>query len=490
MRSWNRPEIRLGALAAALTLNACAAVGPNFKSPAAPTAGGYAMSGDASPAGATLNPDKRSMGPWWRDLGSTKLDAVTQQALADNQTVAGALAAVDKAREQAASVRGGMAPRVDGQASVQGERINLQSFGFNGFPGVPSIKNPTISLLSVGATASYDLDLFGGERRKLETAQAVEAAAAHRADAAYLTLTGNVAMSAMRIAAIRAQIDAVHAIIADDERNLDIVRKAQAAGGEAPAASTSRRAQIAADQALLPPLGQELAQARHNLALLVGKLPAEWAAPDFDVAEFNPPAQIPVSLPSSLVRSRPDILAAEDDLHADTARIGVATANLYPDIKLAAGWAQSAITPGALFGYGASGWNIGPQLTAPLFNGGALRADKRAAEAQARASLAQYRQTVLTAFTQVSDVLTALAHDDDKMAALSAAQEAADRALTDARAAYSLGGGPLANVVEAQRQVDQARLNVVQAQAQKLMDIVSLYAATATNWRESTVSQR
>jgi NodT family efflux transporter outer membrane factor (OMF) lipoprotein len=490
MRSWNRPEIRLGALAAALTLGACTTVGPNFKSPAAPTAGGYAMSGDASPAGATLNPDKRSMGLWWRDLGSTKLDAVTQQALADNQTVAGALAAVDKAREQAASVRGGMAPRVDANASVQGERINLTAFGFNGFPGFPAISNPTISLLSVGATASYDLDMFGGERRKLETAQAAEAAAAHRADAAYLTLTGNVAMSAMRIAAIRAQIDAVHAIIADDERNLDIVRKAQAAGGEAPAASTSRRAQIAADQALLPPLGQELAQARHNLALLVGKSPAEWAAPDFDVAEFTPPVQVPVSLPSSLVRSRPDILAAEDDLHADTARIGVATANLYPDIKLAAGWAQSAITPGALFSYGATGWNIGPQLTAPLFNGGALRADKRAAEAQARASLAQYRQTVLTAFTQVSDVLTALAHDDDKMTALIAAQQAADRALVDARAAYSLGGGPLANVVEAQRQVDQARLNVVQAQAQKLMDIVSLYAATATNWRESTVSRR
>ena len=485
MRSWNRG----GVLAAALTLGACAAVGPNFKSPAPPTSGGYAMSGDASPAGAMLSPDKRSMGPWWRDLGSTKLDAVTQQALADNQTVAAALAAVDKAREQAASVRGGMAPRVDGQASVQGERINLQAFGFSGFPGVP-ISNPTISLLSVGATASYDLDLFGGERRRLETAQAVETAAAHRADAAYLTLTGNVAMAAVRIAAIRAQIDAVHAIIADDERNLDIVRKAQAAGGEAPAASTSRRAQIAADQALLPPLGQDLAQARHHLALLVGKSPAEWSAPEFDVAEFTPPAQIPVSLPSSLVRSRPDILAAEDDLHADTARIGVATANLYPDIKLAAGWAQSALTPGALFSYGATGWNIGPQLTAPLFNGGALRADKRAAEAQARASLAQYRQTVLTAFTQVSDVMTALAQDDDKMTALSAAQAAADGSLADARAAYSLGGGPLANVVEAQRQVDQARLNVVQAQAQKLMDIVSLYAATATNWREAKISQR
>ncbi|HEY1447169.1 MAG TPA: efflux transporter outer membrane subunit [Caulobacteraceae bacterium] len=486
MRWWNRS----GALAATLTLSACAAVGPNFKTPPAPTVGGYAMVGDASPAGAALSPDKRAMGPWWRDLGSQRLNVVTEQALAHNQTVAEALAAVDKAREQAASVHGGMAPRVDANASVQGERINLNEFGFTGFPGIANVPNPTISLLSVGATVSYDLDVFGGQRRRLETAQAMEAAAAHRADAAYLTLTGNVAMAAVRIAAIHAQIDAVHAIIADDQHNLEIVQKAQAAGGEAPAASTSRRAQIAADQALAPPLEQELAQARHNLALLVGKSPAEWSAPEFDVAEFTPPAQVPVSLPSSLVRSRPDILAAEADLHADTARIGVATANLYPDIKLAAGWAQSALTPGALFSYGASGWNIGPQLTAPLFNGGALRADKRAAEAQARASLAFYRQTVLSAFTQVSDVLTALAHDDERMAALGAAQQDADRALSDARAAYSLGGGPLAGVVEAQRQVDRARLDVVQAQAQKLMDIVELYAATATDWRESAVSQR
>ncbi|HEY2483169.1 MAG TPA: efflux transporter outer membrane subunit [Caulobacteraceae bacterium] len=476
---------RTAAFISALALSGCAAVGPNFKSPAAPKVSGYAMAGDAVPANVALSPDKRAMGPWWRDLGSKTLDDVTLQALADNQTVAGAIAAVDKAREQAASARGGRAPQVDANASVQGERINLTAFGFNGFPGFPSISNPTISLLSIGANVTYDLDLFGGERRRVETAEAAEEAAAHRADAAYLTLTGNVAMAAMRIAAIRAQIGAVQAIIADDQRNLSVVQAAVAAGGEAAAAVSGPQAQIAADQALAPPLQQELAQARHNLALLVGKPQAEWTAPDFDVGEFTPPARIPVSLPSALVRSRPDILAAEADLHADTARIGVETANLYPDIKLNAGFAQSATTPGGLFSYGATGWNIGPALTMPIFNGGTLRANKRAAEAQARASLAQYRQTVLTAFTQVSDVLAALAHDDDRLAALTAAQDAADGALRDARAAYNLGGGPLANIVNAQRQVDMARLDLVQARSQKLLDIVQLYAATATNWRET-----
>jgi len=227
----------------ALALGACAAVGPNFKPPVTPAVSSYAMAGDAVPGDVALTPEKRSAGAWWRDLGSQRLNAVTEQALADNQTVAMALAALDKAREQAASVRGGMAPKVDANASVQGERINLTGFGFTSIPGIPAISNPTLSLFSVGANVTYDFDLFGGQRRRLETAQAATEAAAHRADAAYLTLTGNVAMSAMRIAAIRAQISAVNAIIADDDRNLDIVLKAQAAGGEAPAAATSRRAQ-------------------------------------------------------------------------------------------------------------------------------------------------------------------------------------------------------------------------------------------------------
>ena len=183
-----------------------------------------------------------------------------------------------------------------------------------------------------------------------------------------------------------------------------------------------------------------------------------------------------MSLPSALVRNRPDILAAEADLHADTARIGVATANLYPDIKLGAAWAQSAVTPGALFGYGASGWNIGPTLTAPIFNGGQLKADRRAAEAQARESMAQYQITVLAAFTQVSDVMAALAHDDERLTAMTSSEKVAADALHDARAAYSLGGGPLAGVTDAQAQLDRARLMLVEARGQRLMDVIQLYA--------------
>ena len=359
-------------------------------------------------------------------------------------------------------------------------RINFNQFGIT-FPGV---SNPTINLLTVGFNVSYDLDLFGGGRRKVETAEAATNAQARRADAAYLTLTANVARQAVRIAALRDEAATVRDIVADDQHNIDIVRRAEAEGGEPSSATPGGVAQLAEDQALLPPLDQEIAQARHALAMLVGKSPAEWTAPDFAFQSFTAPAVIPVTLPSTLVRRRPDILAAEDDFHADTARIGVATADLYPDIKLSAGLEQSALTPATLFNYSSTGWTLASGLTAPILNGGALKADKRAAEAQARASLAQYKLTVLTAFVQVSDVLAALANDDARLAADSRAERAAQSSLNDARAAYSLGGGALLPVVVAQRQLNRAKLTLTQARGQKLMDTVDLYAATATDWRD------
>ena len=385
---------------------------------------------------------------------------------------------MDKARAQVQSVSGGLAPQVGANAGFERERINLAQFGFTSFP------NPTINLLTIGSSVSYDLDLFGGGRRRVESSLASQEAQAHRADAAYLTLTGNVALQAVRIAALRAQIDALATVTADDQRNIDIVRRAEAAGGEPRSASVGGKTQLAQDQALRPALDQQLAQARHALALLVGKPPSEWTAPDFAFTEFTLPAAIPVTLPSSLVRTRPDILAAEADLHADTAAIGVATAKLYPDVTLGAAFAQGAITPGTLFNYASSGWNFGPTVTAPIFNGGALRADRRAAEAQARASLARYKQTVLSAFSQVSDVLTALAHDDERITATTRVETVAEAGLQDARAAYSLGGGPLLSVIDAQRQLDRARFNRIDAQGQRLTDIIQLYAATATDWRE------
>lgn len=477
-------KVLQGLLAAAsvLALGACTTVGPDFKRPAPPAGArgaGYAMKGDAAAPGVRLAPEARTAGAWWRAFGSPELDATVREALAGSPTLAEAVATLEQARAEASAAAGRQLPQIDLNASAQRERINIQALGFGGFP------NPTVNLFSIGGAVDYDLDLFGGKRRATEEARARAEAEARRADAAYLTLSGNVALQAMQIASLRAQIEAVEAVVTDDQRVLDMVRKAERAGGEAPAAIDQSEAQLAEDEALLPPLRRQLDVARHQLALLVGKAPAEWSAPDFDLDRLTQPAAVPVSLPSSLVRSRPDILAAEAELHAATAAVGVAVANQYPQISLTGSFTQTATKPGTLGRYASSGWAIGPTLTFPVFNGGRLKAERKAAEAEARAALARYDQTVLRAFVQVSDVLAALGSDEQSIAALRRAQTAAEANARNARTAYELGGGTLLEVTDAQRQLSRARRNRIQAEGQKFADLVQLYAATATDWREA-----
>ncbi len=471
---------------AALSLAACATVGPNFKTPAGPSgpaAAGYAMAGDMVPTGVRLSPDALAAGPWWQAFGSPELDSAIRQALADSPSLAEARATLERAKAQAAATRGAQLPQVDANSSIQRERINLTSFGFSGFPGFPPISNPELNLFSVGGTVSYDLDIFGGKKRATEEAVARAEQSARQADAAYLTLSGNIALQAMRIASLRAQIAEINAVIAGDQRTIDMVRKAQQVGGESSSAITGGISQLAEDQALLPPLLRELELARHQMALLTGKAPAEWAAPDFDLAKLTVPADVPISLPSELVRKRPDILAAEAEMHAATAAVGVAVANQYPNLRLSANLTQSALQPENLFNYNASGWSLLAGATAPIFHGGTLKAQRQAAEAEARASLARYQQTVIRAFAQVSDVLANLGADEDQIASLQKSADAAQSNLTDAQNALKLGGGPLINVVSAQRALSRSRVNLVQAQGQRMTDFVELYTATAAEWR-------
>jgi outer membrane protein TolC len=218
--------------------------------------------------------------------------------------------------------------------------------------------------------------------------------------------------------------------------------------------------------------------------MLVGQTPQAWSAPDFDLADFSPPPTVPVSLPSALVRRRPDILAAEAELHAATAQIGVETANLYPDIRLSASLTQTTLTPAQIFTYNSTGWTLVGGLTQPLFHSGTLKANQRAAEADAQAMLAGYQQTVLNAFVQVADVMQAIANDDATLAALDRTEAADALTLQDAETAFRLGGGPLFPVVDAQRQLSLARRQKALYSAKRLADISELFVATAADWRD------
>lgn len=461
-------------------------VGPDFVSPKAPGASGYAMAGDPKPTSIAISSGSAA-GPWWTALSSPVLDATVRDALQNSPTLDEADAALTQARANLAAATGRALPQVDANAGAARQRVNLQSFGFNGFGDTP-VENPTFPLYSLGAAVSYDLDLFGGNRRRTEAAAARAEAQGWRTEAAYLALTSNVALQAITIATLRAEIDALQSSIADDQQTVDLIAKAAELGGSTEAARIQAVTQLERDRALLPGLQGQLAQARHALALLSGRAPGAWAPPDFAIGDFKAMA-VPVSLPSELVRRRPDIRAAESELHAATADIGVATANLYPNITLSASITQSSQGLGDIFSYDSSAWTLASGLTAPIFNGGALEAERQAAVAAAQAADARYRQTVLKSFGEVADALSAIATDEATIAAQRRTEDHAAESLRLSRIAFREGGGTLLEVLQAQRDHTQAKADRVRAEGQRLADIVRLFAATGADWRSAPAPQ-
>jgi NodT family efflux transporter outer membrane factor (OMF) lipoprotein len=296
-------------------------------------------------------------------------------------------------------------------------------------------------------------------------------------NAAQLSLTGNVVLQAFAIASARAQIRAAKRCSEEDRRNAEQVRKAFDEGSVPRLDVLSAESQLAQDETLMPPLRQELSAARHALAVLVGEAPGNWSPPEFELEDFPPPATLPVSLPSQLARRRPDIRAGEAQLHAATAAVGVATANLYPQIRLTGSLSQQAITVSSLFDHESTAFALAGNLAAPLFDSGKRRAQRRASEAAMQASLAKYEQTVLTAFRQVADVLAALEHDAQQSQAQQRALDVAESSLALTRESYSAGNVGVLQILDAERQVLRARIGVARARAQRLQDTAELIVA-------------
>ena len=467
--------------AAGAVLAGCAAVGPDFKTPATPAAAGYAMAGDAPAPQAAIG-DKLAA-DWWGLFRSAELDQTVRQAIAGNQTLEAARANLAQARDAVMA----QAPQIklDANGSVGEDRVNLTSFGFSQFPGPDgpiTLSNPTFQIYQFGLSGSYDFDLFGGRRRERESLLAKAEAQGFQTDAAYLTLTAQVVGQAIDIAALRAQIAAAEEIVQSDRQTLDLVTKSYKLGGGTRLDVATVQTELAGDQGQVTPLRQQLAVARHALALLVGQAPASWAPPDFTLDNIALPATLPVELPSELVRDRPDIRAAEARLHAATAEIGVAQADLYPKLTLTGSITQGALHPQDLFTYGATGFFIGPGVTLPLFHQGELKAKKRMAEDAARAALATYQQTVLQAFVQVGDSLQAIAHDDQVIADATSAVNSGADSLNLEHLRYQDGKTGLLPVLDAQRSYARARMTQVRARAQKLRDAAALLYAVSRNW--------
>jgi NodT family efflux transporter outer membrane factor (OMF) lipoprotein len=464
----------------ALALEGCV-VGPSWQRPAPPDVGAYlppepaAAPSASQPAGPPRPEDaaqrialgRQIPAQWWGLFHSPRLDETLRQAIAASHSLAAARATLAQAQEGIVEARAALYPQADLGASAR-----------RGTSAARGVAN----LFSLGPSVSYSLDAFGGTRRRVEQQTALAEGERYQLAAAYLTLTGNVVTTAITIAATRFQIATVEDLIKNDQKNLDLVQREFDAGKVARSEVLTAAAQLQSDRVQLPSLGQQLSVARHQLAVLAGKAPGQAPAADFDIDELTLPDDLPLSLPSELVRRRPDILAAEAQLHADSAAIGVATAQLYPSITLSASLAQESLALASLFQSASRVWSVGSSLEAPLYRGGALGAQRRAAIDAYTAQLAIYQQTILQAFGQVADVLSALEHDAESVAASRRARDIAAASLALQRSSYAAGKTTALQLIAAENTYSEARLSYVRAVGQRLTDTAQLFIAAGGGW--------
>jgi len=446
-------------------------VGPDYQRPDSPAADAYTpesldnLAGGGQQLAAGQNPAV----DWWSTFGSDALNDTMRQALTGNRSLAAAQATLAQAREAVNASAGALYPQLSLNAGAGREKYGAQFAGPLFFPA--------FNYFAVGPSVSYVFDYTGGQRRAVEQKRAEADYQAYQLQAAYLSLTGNVAQQALAMASARAQLDELEALLTEDRKNLALVQTAFEAGSVTVVDVLSAQSQLANDQTLLPPLRQQMSTARHALSILAGHAPADWQPPEFALAELHLPQNLPVSLPSELAHRRPDILSAESQLHAATAAVGVATSALYPQISLTASAGQQSTQLSHFFEASNTAWGFAGGLTAPLFDGGTLRSNRRGAQDAMRAALANYQQIILQSFGQVADVLTALDHDAEQLAAQNNARTSASNNLSLTRESYRVGNVGVLQVLDAERLYQQAQLGYVRTQAQRYQDTVQLYLA-------------
>jgi len=464
-----------------IALLAGCTVGPDFVRPKAPAADHYNQGKDPSetvPVEGKSQRFEQGVGPvanWWNLFGSKQLDATVAEGFANNPSLEAAQASLRQSDDNLRAGYGIFYPQVNADLIPERQKFSPARFGS---PAPANIFN----LVTLSATVSYSLDIFGGQHRAIENLQSQVDLQRSTLLAAYLSLSGNIVNSAIAMAAYRGEIEYTEQLIALQKELIAITEK-QVQAGTVPFASVlSLRSQLAALEAALPPLRQMLSQSEHLLATLAGHAPAEWVPAPVSMAELTLPDKLPLSLPSELVRQRPDILAAEAQLHGASANIGVATAALFPSFTLNGTFGQNATSMSGFFGSNSNFWSIGADLAAPLFNGGTLSAKKQAAVDAYRQSLAVYRQTVLGAFAQVADTVRALEHDAETMQAQSRSVSASEQSLHLSQVNYQAGLTNYLQVLAADIQYHQARLGYLQARAQRLQDTTALFVALGGGW--------
>ena len=465
----------------AIAFGGCA-VGPDFRPPEPATSRSYTAA--SLPSKTTSAPvtggsaqefifAEEVSAQWWTLFGSPELDRLVRRGLEGSPSLSAAEAALRKVAEILSAVRGGLLyPGFDLNVQAARDRTSTNTF-------------PATSIFTVynaSVNVSYTFDLFGGLRRRIEGAQAQVDYQRYQLEAAYLSLTANIVTTAIQEAALRAQISSTREIVAAEEKRLEVVRKQVNLGALPGLVVFAQQSQLAMTRAMLPSLEKQLAFAQHALAALIGDFPGEGGLPELHLETLHLPESLPVSLPSRLVRQRPDIRASEALLHVACAGVGVATANLYPQISLSAGYGAQSESTGVLFKSESTAWNIGAGLLQPIFRGGELTARRRAAIAAYDQSAAEYQQTILKAFQNVADVLRALETDAEALRAHVEAESAARATLDLIGKQVGIGASNYLSLLIAERDYLKAHINVIAAQAQRYADTASLFQALGGGW--------
>lgn len=481
-----RPSMRyLLAAVTVLALSGCA-VGPDFHRPAAPDVASV-VAGPLPDTAATENVVGGEAqhfvsggdipAQWWTLFHSTELNALIEQALAHNADLKAAQAALSVAQETTLAGRGAFYPNVS--AGFSGSREHDPP---GALAPVPSNNAFLYNLFTPQVSVSYVPDVFGLNRRKVESLQAQQQGVRYQMIATYNTLAANVAVAAIQLASLEQQIAITRKLVADNDGMLRILRYQQDKGYASGVDVAAQASQAAAMEATLPPLLNRLDQQQHLLAVLCGRYPGKVKAQSFDLSQLQLPHELPLSLPSKLVAQRPDVLQAQANLHAASAQIGVAIANRLPNIELSTGGGSTALAIDRIFHAGTGFWNIGAAIAAPIFQGGTLLHQERAAKAAYVQAAEQHRSTVLTAFQNVADTLSALQHD---AAGLKAAAKAADAASTSLKLSQRLirdGDASYLQLVNAEQASQQAQIALIQAQASRYADTAALYQALGGGW--------
>jgi NodT family efflux transporter outer membrane factor (OMF) lipoprotein len=468
-----------GLACAALGLGAC--VGPNFHRPAPPHVDRYTAEALPQQTASAQGPggaaqrflmEQEVPRDWWTLFGSAELNALVTEALRHSPDVLSAQAALRQALENTAAQRGSYFPVA--QAGFDASR-NRNATGVL----APNLASGTAqyNLFTPQVTVSYVPDVFGTNRRQVESLAATAEASRFQLDATYLTLTANVVAAAVQESGLRAQIAATEQVIALERESLAIMKRELELGAIAEADVYAQDAALAQLEATLPPLRRQLHQTRDQLALLTGHLPADFKPPDLQLEQLVLPVDLPLGVPSQLIERRPDVRAAEAQLHSATAQVGVAIANMLPQFTITGNVGSSATAMGDLFKAGTGFWSLGANATQTLFAGGTLLHRKRAADAALDQAGAMYKSTVLTAFQNVADALHALDTDADGLNAASRAENAAQRSLEVARHQLELGSVSYLALLIAEQTYEQAAIALIQARASRFTDTAALFQA-------------